>query len=156
MGIRRIEQLDPDTGEILNGCMVWVPHRPKLQEDFFMIFQNTLADLAKDRELTMEPTKVLLLLLSKLDFENFIHVGQQNIASELGMDKSSVSRAMKMLTEKQIILVGPKQGRLKCYRLNSNYGWKGKVRNLQDHRDDLKEQRRVQLKVIEGGKQDGQ
>lgn len=121
-----------------------------------MIFQNALAELAKDRELTLEPKNVLLLLLSKLDFENFIHVSQQAIAGELGMNSSHVSRAMKVLTEKQIILVGPKHGRLKCYRLNANYGWKGKVRNLQDHRDDLKEQRRAQLKVIEGGKQDGQ
>jgi hypothetical protein len=52
---------------------------------------------------------------------------------------------MKLLTTKQIVLEGPKVGRSKCYRLNPNYGWKGKVKTLQ-------EARREQLKVIQGGK----
>lgn len=154
--LRKIEQVDLATGEIMQGCMVWVPQRPKVQEDFFMIFQNALIDLAKDRELTLEPKNVLLFLLGKLDFENFIHVSQQAIAGELGMNSSHVSRAMKILTDKQIVLTGPKHGRLKCYRLNPNYGWKGKVKNLRNHQEELREQRRAQLTVVEGGKHDGQ
>ena len=62
------------------------------------------------------------------------------------MHKSQVSEAVKLLTSKQIILEGPKVGKSKCYRLNPNYGWKGKVKTLQ-------EARREQLKVIQGGKE---
>jgi DNA-binding transcriptional regulator GbsR (MarR family) len=86
-----------------------------------------------------------MFLYSKLDFENFIQQSQKDIAEGLGMKKENVSRAMRVLTSKQIVLEGPKVGRSKCFRLNPNYGWKGKVKTLQ-------EARREQMRVIEGGR----
>lgn len=109
-----------------------------------MAFQDTFEELARDPELTLEPKNVLLYLFSKLDFENFIQLSQMDIAEGLGMHKQHVSRAMKLLTGKQIILEGPKVGRSKCYRLNPYYGWKGKVKNLE-------EERRKQFQIIQGG-----
>jgi len=141
---RHIGQIDPSTGEIMQGCMVWIPYRPKLTERWFMAFQDAFIEIAQDTELTLEPKNVLFFLFGQLDFENYIHISQQDIASGLGMQKSHVSRAIKLLTRKQIILEGQKNGRLKCYRLNPNYGWKGKVKNLEEHR-------REQFKVIQGG-----
>lgn len=144
-----IEQVDRETGEVMQGCMVYLPYRPKLTERWFMAFQDTFIELAKDPELTLEHKNVLLYLFGKLDFENFIQQSQIDIAEGLGMQKQNVSRAMKLLVEKQIVLEGPKVGRSKCYRLNPHYGWKGKVKNLEEYR---KEERREQLRVIEGGK----
>lgn len=141
---KQIEQIDSETGEIMQGCMVWVPQRPKLTERWFMAFQDTFIELAKDPELTLEPKNILLYMFGRLDFENFIQLSQTEIAEALGMRQSHVSRAIKMLTNKQIILEGPKVGRSKCYRLNPHYGWKGKVTNLQ-------EARRSHLSYIEGG-----
>ena len=145
---KNIGQIDQDTGEVMQGCMVWIPHRPKLTERWFMAFQDTFAELAKDPELTLEPKNVLLFLFSQLDFENFIHISQQDVASNLGMQKSQVSRAMKLLTKKHIVLESQKTGKIKCYRLNADYGWKGKVKNLEDHR-------RERFKVIQGGLSEG-
>lgn len=54
---------------------------------------------------------------------------------------------MKILISKQIILEGPKVGRSRCYRLNPNYGWKGKVKNLEEMR------KREKMVVIKGGKE---
>lgn len=142
---KQIEQIDQTTGEVLQGCMVWIPYRPKLTERWFMAFQDTFEELARDPELTLEPKNVLLYLFSKLDFENFIQQSQADIAKALGMHKEQVSRAMKLLTSKQIVLEGPKVGRSKCYRLNPNYGWKGKVKNL-------KEYQKEQFRMIKGGK----
>ena len=142
---KHIEQIDPETGEVLQGCMVWIPQRPKLTERWFMAFQDTFIEIAKDQEMTGETMKVLFYLFGKLDFENFIQQTQIEIAEGLGMQKQNVSRAMKLLTSKQIVLEGPKVGKSKCYRLNPNYGWKGKVKTLQ-------EARREQMRVIEGGK----
>jgi len=139
-----IEQIDRETGEVMKGCMVYIPYRPRLTERWFMAFQDTFEELAKDPELTLEPKNVLLFLFSKLDFENFIQLSQTDIAEGLGMHKQHVSRAMKLLTGKQIILEGPKVGRSKCYRLNPYYGWKGKVKNLET-------ERRSHLRAIEGG-----
>ena len=143
---KHIEQIDKQTGEVMQGCMVYIPYRPKLTERWFMAFQDTFIEIAKDQDLTLEPKNVLFYLFGKLDFENFIQQTQTEIAEALGMQKQNVSRAMKLLTEKQIVLEGPKVGKSKCYRLNPNYGWKGKVKTLQ-------EARREQLKVIQGGKE---
>ena len=141
---KHIEQIDRKTGEVMTGCMVYVPYRPKLTERWFMAFQDTFEELAKDPELTLEPKNVLLYLFSKLDFENFIQLSQTDIAEGLGMHKQHVSRAMKLLASKQIILEGPKVGRSKYYRLNPHYGWKGKVKNLET-------ERKSHLKAIIGG-----
>lgn len=141
---KHIEQIDAETGEVLKGCMVYIPHRPKLSERWFMAFQDSFEEIAKDREINGEALRVLTYLYSKLDFENFIQQSQVDIAEGLGMQKTHVSRAMKLLTGKQIVLEGPRVGRSKCYRLNPHYGWKGKVTNLEKARS-------AQLKVILGG-----
>jgi len=54
------------------------------------------------------------------------------MAAALDMKRPSVSRAMKLLADKQIILRGPKIGNVSSYRLNPHYGGKGKgkVQNL--------------------------
>ena len=142
---KHIEQVDRETGEVMQGCMVYIPYRPKITERWFMAFQDAFEEIAKDPDMTGETFRVLTYLYSKLDFENFIQQSQKEIAEGLGMQKTHVSRAMRILTTKQIVLEGPKVGRSKCYRLNPNYGWKGKVKTLQ-------EARREQLKVIKGGK----
>jgi hypothetical protein len=133
---KNFEQIDSDTGEIMQGCMVWIPNRPKLTQRWFMAFQDSFEEIAKDSQMTGENYRVLLYLYSKLDFENFIQQTQSEISEALGMKKTNVSRAVKLLTDKQIVLEGPKIGRSKCYRLNPHYGWKGKVKNLQEaHRN---------------------
>ena len=142
---KHIEQVDVETGEIL-GRMVWVPYKPRLTERWFMAFQDSFEEIAKDPDMTGETLRVLMYLYSKLDFENFIQQSQTEIAEGLRMQKTHVSRAMKVLTTKQIVLEGPRVGRSKCFRLNPNYGWKGKVKTLQ-------EARREQLTVIQGGKE---
>ncbi len=139
-----IEQVNKQTGEVMQGCMVWIPHRPKVTERWFMAFQDSFEEIAKDPDMTGENYKVLFYLYSKLDFENFIQQSQKEIAEGLGMKKENVSRAMRLLTSKQIVLEGPRVGKSKCYRLNPNYGWKGKVKTLQEHRKE-------QFRVIQGG-----
>jgi len=135
------------TGELMEGCLVYVPQRPKIRKGWFMAFQEAFIELAKDREITWEVQRVLYYFFGKLDFENYIHITQTEIAEALGMQKTNVSRAVKTLCDKKIILKGPKTGKTITYRLNSNYGWKGKVRNLQ-------EERFKGFQVIQGGKDD--
>ena len=107
-----------------------------------MAFQEAFIHLAKDREITGEIRRVLDYFFGKLDFENYIHVAQTEIAEALDLQKSHVSRAVKVLCDKQIILKGPKTGRIITYRLNPEYGWKGKVKNMNAAR----------FTVIQGGK----
>jgi hypothetical protein len=130
---KQIEHVDMDTGEIVRGCMVFVPDRPRITERWFMAFQDSFIELAQDSDLTLQHKNVLLYLFGKLDFENYIQQSQADIAKDLSIPKQNVSRAINLLKEKRILLEGPKVGRSKCYRLNANYGWKGKVKNLRQH-----------------------
>lgn len=114
-----------------------------------MAFQDSFEKIAKDPDMTGENYRVLMYLYSKLDFENFIQQSQKDIAEGLGMRKENISRAMKLLVEKQIVLEGPKIRRSKCYRLNPHYGWKGKVKNLENYQ---KDENRKALELIQGGK----
>ena len=113
-----VEQIDKRTGEVMDGCMVWIPHRPKLTERWFMAFQDSFIELAKDQELTLEHKNILLYLFGRLDFENFIQQSQSEIAESLGMQKQNVSRAMKTQHTKTNCPGRAKVGRSKCYRLN--------------------------------------
>ena len=105
--------------------------------------QDALKILAK--ELTGEQFKVLMMMLSDLDYENFIQIAQADIADALNMQKTHVSRSVRALLDIGVILEGPKVGRSKTYRLNEQFGWKGTVAN---HRKAIKNG----LSVINGGK----
>ena len=150
---KKIASIDQNTGEILKGVIVYcgVKHNP-YSKGWVMNSQEALELLATDKELTGENYRVLLLLLSRLDFENWIQVTQSEITEKLQMKKQNVSRAILLLEKKGIVLRGAKIGRSYAFRLNPDFGWKGDVRNLNDYRkkrDDqwLKKQKREALKI---------
>lgn len=142
--MRKVTQIDLETGEDLGGFVAVI--RPKQKSSFerhFTMNQAALKIIAT--ELNHEQTKVLMMLLADLDYENYIQVAQIDIAEALRMQKTHVSRAIKNLIEFGIIIEGPKIGRSKTYRLNPQFGWKGTVSN---HKKALKNG----LSVIQGGK----
>lgn len=127
--------IDTTSGEVLGGqgnrgTFIFVPARPKLKESWFMFFQSACEQLALDKDLSGETFRVLMHLLSTLDFENYILIQQSEIAEKLGMKRSNVSRAIKQLLERGILVKGGKIGRTYSYKLNSAYGWKGRVVKL--------------------------
>ena len=99
-----------------------------LGKDWLALFQNPSIWLAKQK-MTGEQSSVLWYLLGRLDFENFLRVSRTEIAETLQMQPVNVSRAMKVLKEKNIIVEGLPAGKFKTYRLNPNIGYKGKNRN---------------------------
>ena len=130
---RRLGTIDLDTGEVLEeGIPVWIGRKPKINDRWFMAFQEAFEAIAKDRDLTDEHRRVLFYLLSRLDFDNYIQVAQVEIADALSMHKTHVNRAIKLLEGKSIIIRGPKVGRSSCFRLSPNLGWKGKVSSLRE------------------------
>ncbi|EIL0536520.1 replication/maintenance protein RepL [Salmonella enterica] len=142
--MRRVTQIDLDTGEEIGSYVAVI--RPKQKSVFqrhFSMNQAALATIAK--KLNLDQMRVLMMLLAELDYENFIQVAQIDIAEEIGMQKTHVSRAIKNLIEFGIIFEGPKIGRSRSYRLNPEFGWKGTVNN---HKKAL----RNGLSVIQGGK----
>jgi hypothetical protein len=134
MTTRHIEMVDSETGEVLRGCTVFIPRKPIFKEKFFMLFQEPIGELATDRAMTGESLRMLLFLFSKMDYENYVNISQMEIADQLDIARSSVCRAMKVLVEKEVVLVSGK-GMNKRYRLNPIYGWKGKIRNMASLRE---------------------
>lgn len=144
-GTKRFDQIDSSTGEVIGGFVAVI--RPKTKSSFQRHFtMNQAALLLMANELNHEQMRVLLALLAHLDYENYIQVAQVEIAENLKMQKTHVSRAIKGLKDSGIILEGPKIGRTKSFMLNPNYGWKGSVTN---HDKALKHG----FSVIEGGKE---
>lgn len=136
MGVlrKRLTQIDQVlvdrvTGEVLDGHMVYFPTKIRA-EGWLMAWQEGFERLATDRDMTLEALRVLHYVFARLDFENHLRLSQADIARALDMKASSVSRAMKLLLEKDILVVGDKVGRSHTYRLNTSFGWKGKVKNL--------------------------
>jgi DNA-binding transcriptional ArsR family regulator len=132
---KNIALFNTQTGEILEGGIpIYVGAKVKWRENWFMGIQEAFIALAKDKEIAGRARRILDYLFGKLGFENYICVTQQEISKELDIEKENVSREIKKLVNKGIILPGPKLGRTSTYRLNSEYGWRGKVRNLADAR----------------------
>jgi predicted transcriptional regulator len=138
---RNLGTVDLDTGDILQGVPVYFNATVRWREDWFMAIQDAFEALSKDKELYGRTRAVLDFMMSKLSWENWVHVEQKQIVEELDLHKSDVSRAIRLLVEKGIILRAPlpRNKRMYAYKLNSNYGYKGKVKNLSIYR--LKEAR---------------
>ena len=100
----------------------------KLGKDWVAVYQQAISNIA-DMNLPNEQYRVFLKLLSKVDFDNYLRISQQDIADELDMKRPNVTKAIKGLKEKNIIVEGPRAGLNKTYRLNPYVAHKGKNRH---------------------------
>jgi MarR family protein len=107
--VRQVGSIDLATGELIEGFPVWVGVKSSPYGNrWFMTNQDALQAIAQDKDLTTEPYRVLMILLGKLDFENWIHVSQTEIAEILNMKRQQVSRAIKLLEKKRYTAAQPK------------------------------------------------
>ena len=145
--IKNIYQYDAVTGELLDGVLVHcgVKYNP-YASGWLMNSQQALELLSKDKDFKGETLRVLLFLMSRLDFQNLIEISKIEISKELDIHRVNVSKAFKQLIDKGIIIEGPKVGRSFAYKLNPDYGWKGKVKNLNEYRKELEEQEKLSTK----------
>ena len=145
--LREVSQYDNQTGELLEGVLVYcgIKHNP-YSGGWIMNSQDALNILAEDKDLTKHSLRVFLKMCAKLDFENWIQISQTDICNELDINKGNVSKAIKLLVSKGVLLQGPKAGRSFAYRLNPNYGWKGKVKNLNEYRQKIEEKETLKFR----------
>lgn len=144
----RVGQVDLVTGELLQDAtlaVVFPKRRNGFSEGWLAMSQNALMSLAR-ADLGAEAQRVLFALLSKLDFENSLSINQSELARDLGMRPSNMSRAVARLVSEGVVLTGPTLAGRRTYSLNPTYGWKGSARG---HRDTLIAQRGQALKLVE-------
>ena len=132
---KRLQQIDSETGEIIDGFVAYVVPKRKngFGQGWLAMAQNGAERLAQSN-LSGNDFKVLMKLLSVLDYENLIQVSQAEIARELNMHRQHVQRSIKRLLDLGIVLEGVKIGISRSYRLNPNFGWKGSAKG---HREAL-------------------
>ncbi len=142
----KVQIVNEKTGDKKEGFFVYVAYpKPKITGNrWMMTFQDSLEIIATDKDMTGETLKVMLLLMGNLEFENYIHIKQVELAKKLDMQKTHVSRAMRLLVNKGIILK-VKSGTTTGYKLNPNYGWKGTVSNRNKEIDRIVKQRIVDM-----------
>ena len=126
--------VDKYTGEEFGFPVIVGRKRNPYGNGWVMNSQDAAILLAKDKDIKGETHRVLWFIIGILDFENWVQLSVTEIAKELKMHRPHISRAIKMLEEKKIILRGPKVGRSYAFMLNPEFGWKGKVKNLEDYR----------------------
>ena len=126
--------VDKYTGEEFGFPVIVGRKRNPYGKGWVMKSQEALEIVAKDKDIKGETYRVLFFICARLDFENWVQISNTEIANELDLKRPHVSRAMKVLEEKEIILRGPKIGRSYAFMLNPEFGWKGKVKNLDDYR----------------------
>lgn len=147
MSRKRLGQVDLETGEVIeDGFIAYVA--PKRENAFgkrWLAMAQDMMDITAKSDLTGSDYKVLMLLLSRLDYENLLVINQSELAEYIGMTRNNFSRSMRNLIEKGIILKGPRIGVSRSFRLNPTYGWKGTANN---HKKAVKQH----LEVIRGGK----
>ena len=142
-------EINPETGEIERQYAIVPITKKKLRGGFFMAIQEGFLYLAQ-LNLTGEQHRVLLYIMGKLDFENYICLTQKSVGESLGMRKQHVSRAFKGLIKHGVIHEGPKVGRTKTYRLDPGFGYKGKSKNYEKVKKALQKARNkgVSLNII--------
>ena len=97
-----------------------------------MTSQDAVKELARDKDITGQTSRVFMYLLGELDCENWILLSQTYIADELDIAPQSVHRAVKVLESKGIIIRDRKCGRTSRFRLNPDFGWKGRSKHFED------------------------
>ena len=138
--------VDKYTGEEYGFPVIVGRKRSPYSKGWVMNSQEALEIVAKDKDITGETYRVLFFVCARLDFENWVQISITEIAQELELKQPNVSRAIKQLENKEIILRGPKVGRSYAFILNPNFGWKGKVSNLEEYRqkrDDQEKQDKI-------------
>ena len=122
--------VDVETGEPLEGFPVLQRQRGihYWEAEFLVNFQDSLKAVA--RRLSGEEARVLLYLLGTVGMNNeWSLLNQREISEEVEMHQPQVSRALRNLSEKQILIKGVQIGKSHTYTLNPNLGWRGPFKN---------------------------
>ena len=130
---RNLATIDMDTGEVIDG--VFATSKTKFnpyREGFLMTALYGSKFLARDKSITGVAQRVLRELESQLDYKNWIRLALVDIAKNLGVNRSQVSRAIKILVDKGILFRGKKIGHFYTYRFNPEFCWRGDTRKQPD------------------------
>ena len=110
---------------------------------FITIFQKAMANIALFAKLSKEEYRILLYLIGTCGIDNSICIDLVQLGDNLGMKKPNVSRALKGLVERNIILRkdGYRYGKnplpmelsLNYDQINYNIAYNGKIKTFKEN-----------------------
>lgn len=115
-----------ETGEVVDFVPV-----PRYQSHayhsggFFMGYQEALARVIDSPDLTDGELRVLFKLLTRLEYNSVVLVNVSELAREMGRNRQAVSKSIKALVERSVLVRGPKMGRTSSYMLNPDLAFVG-------------------------------
>ena len=112
--------IDKETGEI--QARVKLPDRTFGKQRWFAMFQDAMIWISQ-QHMTGEQVNVLCNLIGRMEYDNRIIFKTKDVADAVGIHPNHVSRALKVLREKDIIYKDPNND--KIYKLNPHIGHKG-------------------------------
>ena len=144
---KRIVSVDKKTGEILEGVIIYCPVKNNpYSKGWTMNSQEASRIFAADKDLKGQTHRVLWYLLSVLDFENWVYIDYKDAVKVLDMKRQNISRAISILESKEIVIRGDKIGCTYKFRLNPDFIWKGKVKNLEEYRQEKEREKIEELR----------
>jgi len=152
--VKKVRVTDAETGEdIVGGLPVWMPgSRCKPYGDLAMIVsQEGIDAIARCKQLKLEHLRVFLAMLADMSHEGYVFITQKRITEKTGIRQSHVAEAIKKLRDLGIVETGkPKIGNVRCYRINPEYSWKGKLYDLAEELKKRVKENRLTLHKLNG------
>lgn len=114
------------------GCMaktVVTPIKMLTDKPHVRAFTEGLGRLAVDKQLNLTDTRVLLFLISVMEYENLLNITQKELSEGLGIVQPEVSKSIKKLIEGGYLKIVDKNGRQNVYQLNPHIAFKSRAKN---------------------------
>ncbi|MFN9911388.1 MAG: MarR family transcriptional regulator [Pseudanabaena sp.] len=114
------------------GCMaktVVTPIKMLTDNPHVRVFSEGLGRLAMDKDLNGTDIRVLLFILSIMEYENLLNTTQKALSEGLGIVQQEVSKSIKKLIEGGYLKIVDKNGRQNIYQLNPHLAFKSRAKN---------------------------
>jgi hypothetical protein len=114
------------------GCMaktVVTPIKMLTENPHVRVFSEGLSRLAMDKDLNGTDIRVLLFILSIMEYENLLNTTQKALSEGLGIVQQEVSKSIKKLIEGGYLKIVDKNGRQNIYQLNPHLAFKSRAKN---------------------------
>ena len=115
-----------------DGCMaktVVTPIKMLTDKPHVRVFSEGLSRLAMDKDLNGTDIRVLLFILSIMEYENLLNTTQKALSEGLGIVQQEVSKSIKKLIEGGYLKIVDKNGRQNIYQLNPHLAFKSRAKN---------------------------
>jgi DNA-binding MarR family transcriptional regulator len=114
----------------------WDKKHLKGKGHYIRVFQDIMLEIAKDRELNLTDHRILMVVLSCMEFENRFGLAQGEISKMIDVDRANVSRSLQKLEQRKFVVCVSIDNRKKIYTINPHLAFKTKSKCLADLEDE--------------------